>query len=181
MARKRIDWRYTATRRRKFLRKLAETYDVEAALGEAELSWAEVCELRVLHPEFAARFEEVIVAGYDRLEAMLLREAGIGAAAKADPALAQALIKLRRTSPARAGRAGKAGEDREAMIQSIMKMVTPLKAAAAGGAWNGSPKAPNLGEAAQVGRCSGEGGEGRGLRPGHSGGDCKAGAGMGPA
>lgn len=144
MARAGIDWRYTETRRRDFLRTLAETYDVEAALAAGRLTWPQVCELRVRHPDFAVRFEEVIAAGYDRLEAMLLRASGVGAGAKPDQALAQALIKLRRTGRAETARGGRrsfaapaSGADREKMIQSILDKMGPLKSAAAGGAWNG--------------------------------------------
>jgi hypothetical protein len=103
-----IDWRYTETRRRVFLRVLAETYDVEAALEAGRLTWPQVCELRARYSAFALRFEEVIAAGYDRLEAMLLREAGIGAGAKADAALAQALLKQRRAARAEAARPSRA-------------------------------------------------------------------------
>ena len=128
----RIDWRYTETRRKKFIEKLAETYDVEAALEHANLTWPQVCELRVRHPDFAARFEEVIVAGYDRIEAMLLKRAGIGGDGEVDLALAQALLKQRRSmradaSAGAARRAIKPGARSEA-IQSIMNEFELLRA-----------------------------------------------------
>ena len=154
MARRRgqIDWRYTATRRRDFMRVLAETYDLEAALAAGRLTWPEVCELRARHPDFAVRFEEVIDAGYDRLDLVVLRKAGVGAGAEPpDATLAQALIKLRRSGRGetaarasgsarlRGGRAGKpeADPERDELVARIMAKLAPLKAAAAGGAFNG--------------------------------------------
>lgn len=150
MAEPRFDWRHTGTKRRKFLQALAETYDVEKALAEGKLTWAQVCELRVRHPDFAVRFDEVIDAGYDRLEAMLLRAAGVGEGATPDPAAAQALIKLRRSgreamsrgAPAR-GRGGRnarlePGADDRARVDKVLAKLAPLQAAAAGGAYGGS-------------------------------------------
>lgn len=134
--RRRIDWRHTGTRRKNFLRVLAETYDVEAACAAGPLSWPEVCELRVRYPDFAARFDEVIAAGYDRLEATLLRRAGVGGGAAGDLTLAQALLKQRRTGKADStagARKAAAPPSREQLIQSIMDKVAPLKAARARG------------------------------------------------
>jgi hypothetical protein len=131
-----IDWRYTETRRRKFIAKLAETYDVEASLEHAVLTWPQVCELRVRHPGFAARFEEVIAAGYDRIEAMLLKRAGVGGGGggggEGDLAIAQALLKQRRSMRADAGagaakRAVKPGARSDA-IDSIMNEFAMLRA-----------------------------------------------------
>jgi hypothetical protein len=135
-----IDWRYTATRRTVFLTVLADTYDVEAALAEARLTWPEVCELRSRHPDFASRFEEVIVAGYDRVEAMLLRRTGIGRGGKIDLALAQALLKQRRSmrADATAGAAKRAGPRaaRSEAIKSIMSEFELLRAGQARGRQN---------------------------------------------
>ncbi|HZG41342.1 MAG TPA: hypothetical protein VEY93_00180 [Longimicrobium sp.] len=127
-----IDWRHTNSRRRDFIRVLAETYDVEAALEAGRLSWSEVCELRVRHPDFAARFEDVIVAGYDRIEAMLLKRSGVGGDGKGDLALAQALLKQRRSmrADASAGAAKRAGPRaaRSEAIKNIMSEVGLLRA-----------------------------------------------------
>jgi hypothetical protein len=139
MAAAKMDWRYTATRRRQFLRVLAETYDFDAALAAGPLSWAEACELRALHPEFAERIEEVVAGGYDRLEIALLRAAGLGG--KIDPALAQALLKQRRMGKADAvialRRANGPAPSRTQMMKTILDDIAPLKAAARGGYWNG--------------------------------------------
>jgi hypothetical protein len=128
----RIDWRYTETRRRKFLRVLAETYDMEAALTAGRLTWPEVCELRARHPEFAAQFEQVIAAGYDRLEALLLRESGLGRGGQIDLALAQALLKQRRAAKveAAAGRAGRGIPEptRSQKVNHIIKQFELLRA-----------------------------------------------------
>ena len=142
----RLDWRYTETRRRKFLRVLAETYDVAAALAEARLTWPQVCELRVRHPDFAARFEEVIAAGYDRIEAMLLREAGAGTGRIAKEPLAQALLKQRRAlrSEAPRGRTMPAKE-RAAMIKATIDMMGRACAPAEGRNGNGSAGAGRAG------------------------------------
>jgi len=130
----RIDWRYTRTRRKNFLRVLAETYDVEAALTAGKLTWPQVCELRVRHPEFAVRFEEVIAAGYDRLEAALLRRAGAAlgaeAADKGDAALATALLKQRRALKDAAPAARRAGGAQPASdkgaTQRRMELIRPI-------------------------------------------------------
>jgi hypothetical protein len=150
----RIDWRYTETRRRTFLRVLAETYDPELACEAGNLSWPQVCELRVRHPDFAAQFDEVIAAGYDRLEAMLLRQAGVGKGAAIDPVLAQALIKQRRMGKpeAAAGAKTAAGrQNREQLIRSIMEKVVPLKAAQSRGSGldAGEGRAGRIGAAAE--------------------------------
>lgn len=135
MAAKRIDWRYTGTRRRGFLQVLAETYDVDAALAAGPLTWPEMCRLRQMHPEFAEQIEEVISAGYDRLEVALLREAGLGG--KIDATLAQALLKQRRMGKADAAiaqrRARGPAPSRRQMMKTILDDIAPLKAAAARG------------------------------------------------
>lgn len=139
---KRVNLRWTVTRRKRFLAELAASYDVEAACRVAELDWPTVCLLRVRHPEFAAAFADVIAAGYDRLEAMLLRQAG---AASAQPtaqqtALAQLLLRQRGTDKAgRAGSGGKPGAkpahepsrrpSKDALIDTIIAKTAPLRAA----------------------------------------------------
>jgi phage protein D len=127
-----INWRYTETRRRNFLRVLAETYDMEAALTEGRLTWPEVCELRARHPEFAERFEQVIAAGYDRIEALLLRESGLGRGGQIDLALAQALLKQRRAAKVEAtaarGRRGSAETARSRNVNHIIKQFELLRA-----------------------------------------------------
>lgn len=143
-----LDWRYTETRRRDFVRVLAESYDTEAALAAAALSWPQVCELRARHPDFAERIEEVIAAGYDRLEAALLRHAGLGGTI--DPALAQAMLKQRRMGKAEASVAqrrakGPAPSQRQ-MIKTILDELDPLKAAARGGMLNGRGEAGPQGD-----------------------------------
>jgi hypothetical protein len=129
-----LDLRWTKKRREVFLQVLAQTYNPDKACEQAGLTWFQMCELRVRHPDFAIRFDEVIAAGYDRLETKLLREAGVGSGAKVDPALAQALLKQRRAGKADAGagaRKGAAPQSREQLIQSIMDKLAPLKAARA--------------------------------------------------
>ena len=127
-----IDWRYTETRRRDFLRVLAETYDMEAALAAGRLTWPQVCELRGRHPEFAERFEQVIAAGYDRLEALLLRQSGLGQGGQIDLVLAQALLKQRRAAKAEGtvGRArrGSAEAARSRNVNHIIKQFELLRA-----------------------------------------------------
>jgi hypothetical protein len=131
-----IDWRHTKTRRGKFLRVLAETYDVEEALTQARLTWPEVCELRVRYPEFADRFEQVIAAGYDRLEALLLREAGLGRGGTIDLPLAQAMLKQRRAArvEAAAGRTRRAAQPatRSEKVNEIVKQFELLRAGQVG-------------------------------------------------
>jgi hypothetical protein len=136
--RPRFDWRFTVTKRKLFIAKLAETYDVEAALGHAGLSWPQVCELRTRHPDFAARFEEVIAAGYDRLETLLLREAGLGGPRIKNEALAQALLKQRRAmKPEGAGRVS--SQRRAATLKAMLEKLGPPDAPpAAGRHFNGS-------------------------------------------
>lgn len=117
----RIDWRFTERRRRNFLRVLAETYDPDLACAAGRLTWPQVCELRARHPGFAARFDEVIAAGYDRLEAMLLRLSGIGGGGKPDLALAQALLKQRRAMKSDAGPGRRVPvRERAAMIKTLL-------------------------------------------------------------
>ena len=137
----RVDLRYTKTRRREFLRVLAETYNPDRACAAARLTWPDICELRSLYPDFAARFDEVIAAGYDRLEAMLLRLSGIGGDGKPDLALAQALLKQRRAmkSGAPPGRPVPIRE-RAAMIKTLldgMGLPSPAAGRRADGAGSG--------------------------------------------
>ena len=145
--RKRIDWRATGGIRKRFIACLAATYDVEAACAAAGVEWPIICELRVRHPDFAAAFEEVIAAGYDRLEAMLLRRAGAALAeaeGAGDVQLATNLLKQRRSLKAepqgmRPGRrpgsrtAPARGADRKQLIQSIMNALAPPGAASTRG------------------------------------------------
>lgn len=137
--------RYTAWRRRLFVEVLAQGYDTDAALAAAGLSWPEVCALRVRHPDFAAQIDEVIVAGFDRLEAALLRVAAAALAAeKPDVALAQAVMKLRRparavTAPASVSAKQAAADraEREKRVRQLMDNVAQLHAAQARGRGDG--------------------------------------------
>ena len=110
-------------------------------LFRSDLSWPEVCELRVRYPEFAARIDEVIVAGFDRLEAALLRVAATALAAeKPDMALVQAVMKLRRPARAALAPVEENAADRaarEKRIRTIMDKVAQLHAAQAGRRGNG--------------------------------------------
>lgn len=139
---RRRDLRWTEKSRKRFVRVLAESYDNDAAMAAADLTWPEVCELRVRHPDFAARIDEVIVAGFDRLEAALLRVAAAALAAeKPDMALVQAVMKLRR--PVRSGAApgpGNAADraERERRVKRLMDKVAQLHAAQAGGRADGA-------------------------------------------
>jgi len=166
---KRVDLRYTQTRRRKFITELATSYDPEAACEEAGLDWPTVCRLRVLHPEFAAEWDEVIAAGYDRLELLLLRQAGAGreaASGKSEHELAAALLKQRRAlkidkqmGVRSAGAAAAAGRRRgarsqEQMLRAVKEQLEPLRAIAAargssadGEAGGPGGNRPGLGEA----------------------------------
>jgi hypothetical protein len=128
---KKIDLRWTTGLRKKFIRLLAETYDVEAACAETGLSWPDICTLRVKHPDFAAAFDEVIAAGYDRLEAKLLREAGVGRD-EVNPVLGRELLKQRRAANAEraARRSGPARPPRAQTIRAILDTVAPLREAA---------------------------------------------------
>ncbi len=143
---KRLDWRFPQIRRRRqFIDALAGSYDPEVACATSGLDWPAVCRLRRLYPEFAAEFDEVIAAGYDRLEMQLLRQAGAGAAGTGDKAgreLAAALLKqrralrsekeaaLRRVAGASAGGRGSA-RSREQLVQAVKAQLAPLRAAAA--------------------------------------------------
>lgn len=141
-AARRRDLRWTEKRRRRFVRVLAESYDNDAALAAADLTWPEVCELRVRHPDFAARIDEVIVAGFDRLEAALLRVAAAALAAeRPDIALVQAVMKLRRPvrGPAAPGLGSAADRaERERRVKRLMDKVAQLHAAQAGGRGDGA-------------------------------------------
>ncbi|HEY0114671.1 MAG TPA: hypothetical protein VGB54_03015 [Allosphingosinicella sp.] len=159
-----FDWRCTKTRREEFLRVLAETYQTGEALAAAGLTWPQACELRARHPDFAVRWEEVIAAGYDRLEAMLLRHAGLGSGAKLDPALGQALLKQRRAMKAEPRRPrrtaiGKSGRrHKQALIGKILDTVAPFEAGAGEGRKNGRGSgAAGAGGAAAIARQAGRG------------------------
>ena len=134
--------RWTEKRRKLFVRVLAESYDTDAALKAADLSWPDVCELRVRHPDFAARIDEVIVAGFDRLEAALLRVAAAALAAeKPDIALVQAVMKLRRPARTAAVPAKENATDRaarEQRVRRLMDKVAQLHAAQARGRGDGA-------------------------------------------
>jgi hypothetical protein len=130
--RRRIDLRHTKRRKERFLTTLAETYDVGAACAAAGLDWAIMCRLRADDPDFAARWEAVIAAGYDRLEAMLLCRAGAGRE-EGDVTLARELLRQRagRKSEAGARRAAPKPPNREKMIADVMeKLTAPPRCAA---------------------------------------------------
>lgn len=158
--RKKIDWRWTNTIRKDFIRGLAETYDVDRALAEAQVAWTDICRLRSMYPRFAAEIEEVIAAGYDRLEIGVLRQAGAAMNATpsaADLALARELLKQRRAIKAPAASAAAtrkaAGADKEAQVQAIMARLAPLRPPPTRGDFrNGGTTAPyHRGEAARGG------------------------------
>ena len=134
--------RWTERKRKLFVRVLAESYDTDAALKAADLSWPEVCELRVRHPDFAARIDAVIVAGFDRLEAAMLRVAAAALAAeKPDIALVQAVMQLRRPAraaavPVKENAADRA--EREQRVRRLMDKVAQLHAAQAKGRSDGA-------------------------------------------
>lgn len=138
--RRRVDLRWVKGRKQRFLDALAATYDMDAACAAAGLDWPTMCRLRSIDPEFAARWEAVIAAGYDRIEAMLLRQAGAGASAgpdKADLALARDLLRHRAAVRKEAAARGKGRPapsrrpDREAMIASILGKEKARRVAAA--------------------------------------------------
>ncbi len=137
--------RYNVQRRATFVRVLAESYDIEAALLAAELTWHEVTELRVRHPDFAARIDEVIVAGFDRLEAAFLRVATAALAAeKPDLNLVQAVLKLRRPARAVAAPARPSAKEeaaRKGRIETILNKLAQLHAARPGGGGDGRDEA----------------------------------------
>lgn len=132
--RRRIDLRWTKRRKQRFLERLAETYDMDAACAAAGLDWPTMCRLRGDDAEFAARWEAVIASGYDRIEAMLLRRAGAGLgdgarADEADVALARELLRQRggrKTGDPAAPRrtVARPSPNREQAIASIMGKLT---------------------------------------------------------
>lgn len=156
---KRIDLRCTKGRKQRFLDRLAATYDMDAACAAAELDWPTICKLRARDPVFAADWAAVIAAGYDRLEAMLLRRAGAGAAQgdePADPALARELLRQRGAGRAGGGKAGvdkarpTAPRDREQVIGSIMSKVAARRAARTGNGTEANERVEQQGRPAPV-------------------------------
>lgn len=161
---KKADLRWTTGKRKQFIAKLAATYDVEAACAAAGLEWPDVCVLRVRHPEFAAAFEAVIAAGYDRLEAMLLRTAGAALAAGdggGDVTLAANLLRQRRaikTERANAVRPSAADAARkQELVSSIMSRLAPLQAAGARGNYGTGDRALTAGAGGAAGRVGNRG------------------------
>ena len=158
--RRRIDLRHTKGRKQRFLDALAATYDMDAACAAAELDWPTICKLRARDPLFAADWAATIAAGYDRLEAMLLRRAGAGAA-QADDAVDLTLARelLRQRGTGRVGGAGKAGadkagpmaaKDREQVIGSIMSKVAARRAARTGNGAEAKERVEQQGRPAPV-------------------------------
>lgn len=131
---RRIDLRWTKRRKRRFLTRLAETYDMDEACAAAGLDWAVMCRLRAGDPAFAAEWAAVIEAGYDRIEALLLRRAGAAGppeenAKAGDAALARELLKQRAARKAGDGAALRSAPrrpNRDQAIASILGKLTAL-------------------------------------------------------
>ncbi len=126
---------WTKRRKRRFLTRLAETYDMDAACAAAGLDWATICRLRAADPAFAAEWAAVIAAGYDRLEVLLLRRAGAARAADSragedgiDAALARELLKQRAgrkgDAPAMPARPAADPRPRHERIEALMRKLT---------------------------------------------------------
>lgn len=119
--------RYPAERKRRFLEHLWETFDVDSACVAARVTWRDMCALRDEDPEFAAEWERVIAAGYERIEIMLLQLGGAAGAVdgrEPDLAIARELVKQRGPRRRRRGGGGIEGPpkpDREREIASIMR------------------------------------------------------------
>jgi hypothetical protein len=130
--RRRQKMRCPEERKRLFLDHLAETYDVDGACAAAGLPWIDMCQLRDEDPDFAAEWERVIAAGYERIEIMLLQiggAAGPADEAKPDLAIARELVKQRasrRRRPGTAAGAPKPNKERE--IMAILRRLGGIRA-----------------------------------------------------
>ena len=130
---RRLRMRNPEERKRLFLDHLAETYDVDGACAAAGLPWIDMCQLRDEDPDFAAEWERVIAAGYERIEIMLLQLGGAAGAAdgtEPDLAIARELVKQRRwRRPGTAAGAPKPNKERE--IMAILRRLGGIRAARA--------------------------------------------------
>lgn len=121
--RRRQRMRCPKERKRRFLDHLAETYDVDGACAAAWLCWIDMCQLRDEEPDFAAKWDRIIAAGYERIEIMLLRLGGAAGGEQElapDIAVARELVKRRAVRRARPGAAApKPNKERE--IAAIMR------------------------------------------------------------
>lgn len=131
--------RRPARAKQRFCEHLAATYDADGACAAAGLCWIDMCTLRDEDPVFAAAWERIRAAGYERIEIMLLQLGGAAGPAtgmKPDLAVARELAKqrgARRRQPA--GGAGTPKPNKEREIAAIMRRLGAIRAARGVNEW----------------------------------------------
>ena len=130
--RRRLRKRDPGAAKRDFLDHLAQTYDVDGACAAAGLLWIDMCELRDEDPDFAAKWDRIRAAGYERIEIMLLRLGGAAGAAdekEPDLAIARELVKQRASRLRRRGAgAGAPKPNKEREIGAILRRLGAIRA-----------------------------------------------------